>query len=244
MTAVGPRRPVILALDSAGSGCSVAVAAGDAVLSADRAAGLHGQAETLFPMVDRAMRQAGLSPATLDIVAVTVGPGSFTGIRAGLAAARGIALATGARLAGVTSFAAVAAGLGQTEGPKASVLLVALESRREDLYVQLFDCFCGPVGAPAAVMPVALGGVVDAAIGSAPLLLAGDAAHRAALVLSGRPGTTIVENTVPEAVGALRAATRRLPQLGAPGDTARPLYLRPPDVTLSAGHPKPILGRA
>src|SRR6266851_9911888 len=97
----GGSQPVILALDSAGLACSVAVALGDRVLGAERIEGMHGQAEALLPMVDRAMRKAGLPPAALDLVAATVGPGSFTGIRVGLAAARAIALATGARLIGV-----------------------------------------------------------------------------------------------------------------------------------------------
>ena len=93
--------PVILAIDSAGLACSAVVAVGDTILSAERVETRHSQAEALMPMVDAAMRKAGLPPAALDLVAATVGPGSFTGIRVGLAAARGIALATDAQLVGV-----------------------------------------------------------------------------------------------------------------------------------------------
>src|SRR5258708_19583473 len=99
--------PVILAIDSAGLACSVVVAVGDTILSTERVETRHSQAEALMPMVDAAMRKAGLPPAALDLVAATVGPGSFTGIRVGLAAARGIALATGAHLAGATPSDAV-----------------------------------------------------------------------------------------------------------------------------------------
>ena len=105
----GPPGPLGLALDSAGSACSAAVAAGGKVLASQSIDALHGQAEKLVPMVDTVMRQAGIPPAALDLVVTTVGPGSFTGIRAGIAAARGIALAANARLVGVTSFDAVAA---------------------------------------------------------------------------------------------------------------------------------------
>src|SRR6516165_10088677 len=87
--------PIVLALDSAGLGCSVLVAVGETVLAVERSAAMHGQAERLLPMVDTVVRKSGLSPAALDIVATTTGPGSFTGIRVGLAAVRGIALATG-----------------------------------------------------------------------------------------------------------------------------------------------------
>jgi len=78
----------VLALDSAGSGCSVVVAAGETVLATGRCATVRGQAERLLPMVDAVVRKSGLSALALDIVGATIGPGSFTGIRVGLAAAR------------------------------------------------------------------------------------------------------------------------------------------------------------
>jgi tRNA threonylcarbamoyladenosine biosynthesis protein TsaB len=186
-----------------------------------------------MPMVDAVMREAAVSPAELDLVAVTLGPGSFTGIRVGLAAARGIALAIDARLLGVTTFEAVAA-TGPLGCDESRLLLVALESRREDLFIQLFEGALNPVSEPAAVMPPDLGPAVDAAVGEAPLLIAGDAACRAARLLETRPGTTALEGSVPIAIGALRAALCRL-RLGGPDAAAQPLYLRPPAVTL----PKP-----
>jgi tRNA threonylcarbamoyladenosine biosynthesis protein TsaB len=226
--------PVVLAIDSAGLACSAVVAVGDTILSTERVETRHSQAEALMPMVDAAMRKAGLPPAALDLVAVTVGPGSFTGIRVGLAAARGIALATGAQLVGVSSFEAVAAslaqGLAQPDCGDVQFLLIALESRREDLYVQLFAIPWNPVGPPASMMPAALGEAVNAAIGSARLLIAGDAAQRAALVLSNCADTIIVEDSAPDAIGVLRTGLHRW-RSGAV-DAPRPLYLRPPDVTL------------
>ncbi len=234
--------PVILAIDSAGLACSAVVAVGDTILSAERVETRHSQAETLMPMVDAAMRKAGLPPAALDLVAVTVGPGSFTGIRVGLAAARGIALGTGAQLVGVSSFEAVAAGLAQPNWGDVQFLLIALESRREDLYVQLFDRPCSPAGQPVSVMPAALGEAVKAAVGAAPLLIAGDAAQRAALVLSNYADTTIVEDSAPDAVGVLRAGLHRW--RSGTVDAARPIYLRPPDVTLPSSGRKSTLSRA
>lgn len=221
--------PLVLALDSAGSACSAVVALGDTVLASEQLTGWHGQAEALMPMVDAVMREAGVQPAMLEWIATTVGPGSFTGIRVGLAAARGISLATGAALIGVTSFEAAAAA-GPPGREPSSVVLVALESRRQDLFIQLFDCMLNRLGQPAAVLPAALGEVVNAAIGAAPLLIAGDAACRAAASLMERPHTTCLEGSAPVAVGLVRAVLRRL-RLGEPGIAARPLYLRPPDVT-------------
>ena len=236
-------RPLILALDSASSTCSVVVAAGDRVLANHRIECMHGQAERLLPMVDAAMRRAGVLAAALDVVAATVGPGSFTGIRVGLAAAHGIALAVRAQLIGVTSFEAVAAAVAHSDQGGAGFLLVALESRREDLYIQFFDSHGTPAAEPAAVMPDALRAAADTVIDAAPLLIAGDAAHRAAAVLSDRPEITLLSGPSSTADGVLRAALRRFgsgERLGA----ARPLYLRPPDVTVSIGARMPGGSRA
>ncbi len=230
MTGV-PRDPVVLAFDSAGLGCSVVVASGETVLGAEFDAAMHGQAEKLLPMVDSVMHRAGLPASALDIIAVTVGPGSFTGIRIGLAAARGIAHATGAPVIGVTGFEAVAAGLaGSSLG--AGFILIALESRREDLYVQLFDQLRVALGPPAATMPAALNERLNGIIGAAPLLVAGDAAQRAARSLSQRPDTMVAADSAPDAAGVLRVALCRWP-LRAQGAKPMPLYLRPPDVSFS-----------
>jgi tRNA threonylcarbamoyladenosine biosynthesis protein TsaB len=230
-----PRDPVVLALDSAGLGCSVVVASGETVLGAESDTAMHGQAEKLFPMVDSVMHRAGLAASALDIIAVTVGPGSFTGIRIGLAAARGIAHATGAPVIGVTGFEAVAAGLAGSSfgaGLGAGFILIALESRREDLYVQLFDHLRVALEDPAATMPTALNERLNDIIGGAPLLVAGDAAQRAASNLSKRPDTVVAAGSAPDAAGVLRAVLCRWP-LPAQSAKPAPLYLRPPHVTFS-----------
>ena len=240
MTDAGSPR-VILALDAAGLGCSVAVSLGEEVVVEQRIDTMHGQAEALLPLVDKVMREARQAPAALDLVVATVGPGSFTGIRAGLAAARGIALATDARLLGVTSFDAVAVGAVRSNCPETRFLLVALESRREDLYVQFFDPHGDALGEPAAIMPFLFREVVASTIGANPLLVAGDAAQRAAPALAQRPGTAILEDSAPGAVGTLRAGLRLL-RLGSAADAPRPLYLRPPDVRLPKIPQKPSRG--
>ena len=223
---------VALALDSAGLGCSVAVSLGEEVIAEEHIDTMHGQAEALLLLVDKAMRMAGQVPAALDLVVASVGPGSFTGIRAGLAAARGIALATGARLLGVTSFDAVAIPAARSDCSEARFLLVALESRREDLYVQFFDPHGDALRQPAAIMPFLFREAVATIIGANPLLVAGDAAQRAAAALAQRPATAVLEGSAPGAVGTLRAGLRLL-RLGTAPKAPRPLYLRFPDVTLS-----------
>jgi tRNA threonylcarbamoyladenosine biosynthesis protein TsaB len=231
----------ILALESAGLACSALVAVGNTILRAERVEGRHGQVEALLPIVEAVVRKAGLTPAALDLVAASVGPGSFTGIRVGLAAAHGIALATGARVVGVSSFEAVAAGPAVRNGQWSRPLLVALESRREDIYVQLFDRVSNPIGPPAAVMPAELGEIVRAEIGAGPLLIAGDAAQRAALAFAQLEDIIVLEASGPDAAGVWLASLhcRHTAEAGAP----RPLYLRPPDVTVASRRLTPRVGR-
>ena len=214
-----------LAVETAGSACSVAIAQGDRVIAAERREMRHGHGEALMPMVDAVAVRAGIAPASLDFVAVSLGPGGFTGIRVGLAAARGLALASGARLVGVSSFAAVAA----LHPPREGVLLVALDSRRSDLYVELRDRRGGRLAPPAAILSDELPRWLAAIIADAPLTIAGDAAAAAAAALPGRAVVALVPDTAPDARGVLAAMRNGLAE---PSEAAvAPLYLRPPDVS-------------
>jgi tRNA threonylcarbamoyladenosine biosynthesis protein TsaB len=206
------------------------VTAAESLLALRTREAWHGQAEALLPMVDAAMREAALPVSALDFVAATVGPGSFTGIRAGLAAAQGIAVASRLPLIGVTGFAAVAAIGGAEGGDDGRFLLVAIESRRTELFVQ---ALLGgrPVGEPEAVPPEALGEWIARRCGEGHIVVAGDAAHRAAAILAGRPRTDFAEPRTAIAVGVARAALARW-RRGERGGAAQPLYLRSPDVTL------------
>jgi tRNA threonylcarbamoyladenosine biosynthesis protein TsaB len=190
---------------------------------------MHGQAEALLPMVDDAMREAGIAVAALDVIAVTTGPGSFTGIRVGLAAARGIALAGNLPLIGVSSFEAAAATVAQPVGA-GHALLIALESRRADLYIQLFEAHGQPLSDPAAILPEMLAAALGIAVGSRQLVIAGDAAARATEALAGCPAMTVVEAALPSAFGVVKAALRRWRE-GERGGPVNPIYLRPPDAT-------------
>jgi tRNA threonylcarbamoyladenosine biosynthesis protein TsaB len=228
-------RPILLAVETAGSRCSAAVTRGGAVLAAESRALRHGHSEALMPMLNRVMASAGLTPHDIDIVAVAIGPGGFTGIRVGLAAATGIALASGARLIGVTGFAAVAHALRHDRRFQASSLLVALDSRREDLYLQFFALDTAiPLAPPQALLPDQLPDYVGRFMISAPLLIAGDAAAAAAAALAGHAVVVVVPDSAPDAIGVALAACEQVGS-AATAEPVRPLYLRPPDVTL----PKP-----
>jgi tRNA threonylcarbamoyladenosine biosynthesis protein TsaB len=183
-------------------------------------------------MIDDAVRRASLLPSAIDLIGTTVGPGSFTGIRVSLSAARGIALATRAQLIGVTGFEAVATDLVPPVNTNGSFLLIALESRREDLFIQIFNPAGRPLLEARAVMPALLSAMLSDAIGDAPVLVAGDAAERALSALSQRPGAIALEPSAPDATGVLRAVVARWRAGKRNGEPPLPLYLRAPDVTM------------
>jgi tRNA threonylcarbamoyladenosine biosynthesis protein TsaB len=184
-------------------------------------------------MIGDIMSANGLSPSALDCIAVTIGPGSFTGIRVGIAAARGIAFARRLPLIGISSFEAMAEAV-----PTAMLgdrpLVVALESRRAEIYVQLFDAARYPLSQPAAYLPQTLASAIPLVRGST-IMIIGDAAARAAVPLAEHYDVTKVAAGLTPAVGALSAARRRWMR-GEQGGEVRPLYLRPPDVTVPDGY--------
>jgi tRNA threonylcarbamoyladenosine biosynthesis protein TsaB len=139
-TAVDPVR--VLAIDTALEACSAAILDTErAEMAASRSVPMtRGHAEALMPLIATVMREAHIEFGALDRIAVTVGPGSFTGLRVGVAAARGIALATGKPAVGLTTLAALAAPFWAAD--EAETVLAVINARHDRVYMQLF----GPGG--------------------------------------------------------------------------------------------------
>ena len=127
----------VLALDTTLGACSVALCDAGRVLAHARETMTRGHAERIIPMTQEVMAAAGLGFGALDLIAVTVGPGSFTGVRVGLSAARGLGLAAGLRVAGFTTQEALAGGV-DDQSLKGRALAVALDARRGQIYLQTF----------------------------------------------------------------------------------------------------------
>jgi tRNA threonylcarbamoyladenosine biosynthesis protein TsaB len=220
----------VLALDTASAACSVALWADGVVVARRWEARDRGHAERLMPMVAEVLAEAGTPVAALDRLAVTVGPGAFTGLRIGLAAARGLAVATGLPVVGLTSFAVVAAAIPEAERRGRSVL-VAVESRRAEGFLQRFDTDLSPVGPAEALTPAACAAWLPAG----PLLVTGDGAAALRPVLAARPDTTFADGPGLPDAAVLAGLAAVLP--AGDGLPPRPLYLRAPDATLPAGSP-------
>ena len=223
----------ILALDTAMSACSVALWRGAGVDAGRFAAMERGQSEALMPMVMEVLGEAGSTVAELDLIAVTVGPGAFTGIRIGLAAARGMALAAKLPCLGVTTLDVVAEGVGR-DLPAGRAVLVALNAKRKDVYAQAFTGGLEPLGPPRAVLARDLAHMVEASkTGAGPVTVVGDATLEAVAALA-ESGVDAVPADAPgisdARVLAAIAAGRWRPGMVSPPPA--PLYLRPPDATL------------
>ncbi|MFT4095517.1 MAG: tRNA (adenosine(37)-N6)-threonylcarbamoyltransferase complex dimerization subunit type 1 TsaB [Rhodoblastus sp.] len=216
----------ILAIDTslgAASACLFDSAASD-VLARETIWLERGHDQAIIPLIDRVVAQGG-GRNSIERVAVTVGPGSFTGIRVGISAARAIGLATGAPVVGVSTLAAFVAPilLDHADG----VAAAAIDARHGRMYVVAF-------ASGAQIMPPRVAAPRDAvrAMGSGPLRLVGSGATALAIEAwsMGVAAELVSDAKAPDIALVARLGAAADP-LSAP---PRPLYLKAPDVTPSA----------
>ena len=211
-------RLIVLALDTALDACSVAVVRDGTPLAVSTEVMVRGHQERLAPLASEAMADAALPFSALERIAVTVGPGSFTGLRVGLAFAKAMALALDIACVGVGTLEALAASGAATAG--APLAVAALDARRGHVYLQafargapLFEA-CNVSIEAAKARLAGLG--ADAATpmcGSGAALLRGEGAGE-------QPRAVEIDPVVVARLAAVRPA---------PVHSAQPLYLRPPD---------------
>lgn len=203
---------IVLAIDTALTACSAALVRDGAVVASTSEPMERGHAERLATLVDELMRAGGIAFDAVDRIAVTVGPGSFTGVRVGLSFARGLALALSKPCIGVSTLEALA---GEGDGLRAGVVKSAGE-----VFFALYD------GDAARVPP----GRFTTEQASA-LTPAGATLHGPAAGLLARPGLIIAEAAHADPVIVARLAAGRDPDAHSPA----PQYLRAPDAKLPGG---------
>lgn len=213
----------ILAIDTALGACSACVLAQDAAepLALETQSMERGHAEALLPLVERVVSQVDGGFSTIDRVAVTIGPGSYTGLRVGIAAARAVGLAAGVPVVGVTTLSALIAPL--MSGDKRRLLAAAIDARHGQVYFQMVA-----PGGRSVIQPTIIG-IRDAVrlIGAGPVALNGSGAPAIAVEAL----TSGIDAVVPSGAGEPDIAW--VARLGLAADPAqalpKPLYLRSPD---------------
>jgi tRNA threonylcarbamoyladenosine biosynthesis protein TsaB len=211
---------VVLALDTCLASCSTALARDGETLGWRREAMLRGHQERLAGMTGEVVKAAGLDFAAVDRIGVTVGPGSFTGLRVGLAFAKGLALALDRPCVGVTTLEALAAGV-EGEGPRAAVI----DAGRGRVYLQTFAGEAATSGPDILFLELAIARLAEIDP-SGEITLTGPGAH---LLDGALPRARTVDNAAPDPRVVARLA------LNAPLVRPRPLYLRPPDAKAKGG---------
>ena len=219
----------VLAIDTALAACAAAVFDTDSGMLAHQNLDLpRGQAEALIPLVAEVMQEAGTDFDAIDRIAVTVGPGSFAGLRVGVAAARGFALAAHKPAVGVTTLAAFAAPhTGATAG---APILAVVDARHGHVYAQVFEAD----GRPRAA--AAYGTVADAVapLVKTPPVIVGNAARLAA---DAWPTWNLPAIARPSTAPAIEWVARLGAQADAVAGTPRPFYMKPPNATPQAATP-------
>jgi len=232
----------ILGLDSAQAACSVALSRAGKAPVTRYAEGAKNHAEILLPMVGEVLDEAGCAIGDLDGLGVTIGPGTFSGVRIALAAARGLALVANLPVIGVTSLEAVAAKpLPENLQAGDGLRIASFDARRGELYIQCFDAKLSPLSQPA-LLPIAdavglISGLPQGPL-MGPLILSGTGAALLEDRLAGTGRQTRrTEVLFPDAATVIQLAAPRLEaQLakGADAPLPEPLYIRAPDAKLPA----------
>ncbi len=206
---------IVLALDTALSATSVAVLDGDRALAVLSEPMERGHQDRLAGRVRDAVGEAGIGFDALDRIGVTIGPGSFTGLRVGLAFAKGLSIALDVPCVGIGSLEALAASV-----PGQGVVAAAIDARRGQVYLQLFSGGA-PLTAPEALTLGCAEARIQAVSGGSPITAVGSGAA----CLAPRPTMWIDERRFPDPV-ALARLTAAAPE---PTGRPAPLYLRAPD---------------
>lgn len=221
-----PARMKILAIEGALARCSVALVADGSVLAARQSDAARGHPSLLPRFVAEVLAEAGIPATALDAVAVGVGPGGFTGLRAAIALAEGLAQGASRPLVGVTTGEALAAALPATE-VSAQAIWAAIDNRRGRVVIECFasgDIAPGaPIVAPLDHLPPTEG----------PVLVLGDAAEAVAALLVARGDVAQAFPALPLADHVALVAARRLAG-DLPPRGGAPLYAEPPAVSAPA----------
>lgn len=213
---------LVLAVDTTTSVCSAALARGDRLLAELSTNIPNTHSQRLLPIIDTIFNEAGLSPADLDLLAVARGPGSFTGLRIGIATVKGLALGLGIPVAGFSSLEVLAHNMGGR-----GLVCPVLNARRDQVYSALYRTGAGRPELLISEQAKSVPELLEELAGyKETIWFCGDGVH---LVLPLAQG--LLEDPRPASLhwmgnraAALADLARTVP--GVPADQLIPLYLR------------------
>ena len=226
----------ILGIETATAVCAAAVVQGSRVLAEELVEERYVHAEQLLPHIDAVLRRTGRSVSDLDAFAVSIGPGSFTGLRIGLSVTKGLAAVSGKPIVAVPTLTALA---GRVVDPRpgdsgaAKNILAAIDARRDEVYCQLFEVRDGsviPVWEPRDMTVTELIRI----LGTSPVIVTGDGRSKvlaAAREADAERATMLIPAHPDQAgcsAGAVALIGERMLAEGAIADTAllEPMYIK------------------
>lgn len=216
---------IVLAFDTSLTSCTAGVWQDGDLLTVESIVLPQGHAEALMPMIERVMSAARIDYAALDRIAVTIGPGSFTGIRVGIATARGLAMAAQRPAIGVTTTEVFAAAVPATERYDSSrQILSIIDSKRDDVFAQAFSIDGVP---KTGILNIGYPDLAKTFPGR--LIVVGDVTTKALPHLKADALSSMASNVCTAEHTAAIAAARAIDPRG-----PLPVYVRAPDVTLRA----------
>jgi len=243
----------VLGIETATSDGGAALVIDDRMVAERYIANPRTFAENLIPTIDHLLNEAGWKINDLALIAVSAGPGSFTGLRIGIATAKGLAMAARLPIVGVPTleaYALVLAAPFQTTGegpgsasgaPAKMTIRPVLDARKDEVFTAPFDKNAQRLGPDINIRPEIL---VETIKNEGPLLIAGDGARRYRAIFENAVGENLYfappENDHPRP-SAIAALGRRLLLEGAPSDvdSLRPRYVRRSDAEIHSGREAP-----
>ncbi len=222
----------VLGIDTATSRASVGLWA-DGSIVAEEHVSSRNHASSLLPLLDTVLKASGTKIESVDALAVSAGPGSFSGLRVGLSVAKGIALASGARLLAVSTLEALAFTLADREG----TVCALLDAHKEELYMGCFEARAGELLRRNKDEAVSLVRVLASL--PTPCVVLGDAVERYGPILKSELGSQIELLPFPEfgprgAVVADLAMRRGFAAAEVTATGLEPFYIRPPEVQVNS----------
>jgi tRNA threonylcarbamoyl adenosine modification protein YeaZ len=212
----------VLAIDTALAACSAAVldTVYGGIVSSESLPMVRGHAEALMPLIKRVMDEAGLAFTDIDRVAVTTGPGSFTGLRVGIAAARGIALSADKPAVGLSTLSVYAAP--HLAADDLVPVIAAIDARHAHVYLQVFS----PGGRSFTVPRLAALREAVLAASETPSRIVGSAAQAIADAMPPGSATAVVDPGAAPDIAWVARMGAVVPEGQSP---PKPQYLRAPD---------------